>query len=414
MPEGRVQRKLAAILCADVQGYSRLMGADEEGTLRALAASRKIFFRQIERYRGRVVNAPGDSVLAEFPSVVDAVGAAVEIQRGLAEEHAAQPEEQRMVFRIGVNLGDVMVEDDAIYGDGVNIAARLEALADGGGVCISGSVYDQVKNKLDFTLESLGEKKVKNIAEPVRAYRVVLPGGGAAAQPQSAQPKTSATAADGPPPLPEVPSIAVLAFNNMSGDPEQEYFSDGISEDIITDLAKISGLLVIARNSSFAYKGRSVDLRQVGRELGVRYVLEGSVRKGGDRARITAQLIEARTGAHLWAERYDRKLEDVFAVQDEITEEIVTALDVKLARGEQARIWRKALKNPEARDLFYRAREAITHLSRERLAETRRLYQRVVELEPESPAGYVGEAWIHWWESWRGWSDSPQQSMQRA
>ncbi len=335
------QRKLTAILCADVAGYSRLMGDDEEATIETLTAYRKVFTSEIKKHRGRVVDAKGDAILAEFASVVDAVNGAVEIQRKLAEQNAELPDERRMDFRIGINLGDVVVKDGVIYGDGVNIAARVEALAEPGGICISRPVFDQVESKLNLECEYLGEQKVKNIAKPVRAYKVNL------TQPergeQVEQPEAVSTASLVPDgislELPDKPSIAVLAFENMSGDSEQEYFSDGIAEDIITDLSKLSELFVIARNASFSYKGKAVLPQQVGRELGVRYILEGSVRKAGNRVRINAQLIDASTEKHLWAERYDRELKDIFALQDELTEKIVRALDVTLISGEQARFW---------------------------------------------------------------------------
>ncbi|MCH9047004.1 MAG: adenylate/guanylate cyclase domain-containing protein [SAR324 cluster bacterium] len=364
MAASDVQRKLAAILSADVQGYSRLMGEDEAATIEALTASREVFSSYIEQYRGRVVNAPGDSILADFASVVDAVGCAVEIQRELAERNAELPDDRRMDFRIGINLGDVVVKNGAIYGDGVNIAARVESLAEGGGICISGSAYAQVRNKLKLEYEFLGKKEVKNIDEPVPVYRVLSVPGAAAHrvirakkklaarwgkaalavavvlvvgvggflawnyyQQRELQAALAAFEKEAALPLPDKPSIAVLAFKNMSGDPEQEYFSDGISENIITRLAGLSDMFVIARNSSFKYKGKQVDVRQVGRELGVRYVLEGSVQKAGERVRITAQLIDAATRAHLWAGSYDRVLKDIFAVQDEITRTIVARVE---------------------------------------------------------------------------------------
>ena len=421
MSSSDVQRKLTAILCADVVGYSRLMGDDEEATIETLTAYRKVFLSHIETHRGRVVDAKGDAILAEFASVVDAVKSAVEIQRELAEKNTDLSDDRRMDFRIGINLGDVVVKDDAIYGDGVNVAARLEALAEPGGICISRNVHDQVKAKLNLEYEYLGEQQVKNIAEPVRAYKVVLeqvevdtakPGSESATEPvHGALPFSEEEIL----PPTDKPSIAVLAFENMSGDPEQAYFSDGISEDIITDLSKISGLFVIARTASFSYKDRAINPQQVGQELGVRHVLEGSVRKSGNRVRITAQLIEAETDHHVWAERYDRDLDDVFAVQDEITSEIVTALDVRLVHGERARILRRSLKNPEARDCFYRAMEYRREADPAgNLEPMRPLLDRVIALEPDSPIGYISMAILYINEARRAWGQNRQATTDRA
>jgi adenylate cyclase len=402
-------RKLAAILCADVQGYSRLMGADEEGTLRALKASHEIMSGLIGQSRGRVVNAPGDSLLAEFGSIVDAVSCAVAIQEELARRNAELPPENRMAFRIGINLGDVMVDGDAIYGDGINVAARLESLAEGNGICISGSAYEQVVGKLKLGFEDLGEKSVKNISRPVRVYRVLCDTAGGSAPRPSPEPAVAEARAPS-----DKPSIAVLPFQNMSGDAEQEYFSDGITEDIITDLSKLSGLMVIARNSTFTYKGGPVDVRQIGREFGVSHVLEGSVRRAGGRVRITAQLLESATGHHVWAERYDRNLEDIFAVQDEITREIVAALDVKLLRGEQAKAWRRSLRHPEALDSYYRGLDYLNRITREANAQAGECFEQVTRLEPDSPLGYIGVAWTHLSASRYGWSESAPESLKRA
>jgi adenylate cyclase len=348
------------------------------------------------------VDSPGDNILAEFASVVDSLRCAWDIQQEIKSRNSELPENRRMNFRMGVNLGDVIEEGNQIYGDGVNIAARLEGLAKEGGICISGTAYDQVKNKLPFRFDYEGEQTVKNISEPVRVYRVRM-------KAEVDIPELSKE-----PKLPDKPSIAVLPFLNMSGDPEQEYFSDGISEDIITDLSKLSGLFVIARNSSFIYKDKLVNLQQVGRELGVRYVLEGSVRKDGNQVRITAQLIDAESGHHLWANRFDRKLENIFAVQDEITEKIVTALDIKLLSGEQARVWRKSLKNPEARDLHYRGREKFNCYTKEAIAEARQLFEQVIELEPDSPIGYAGAGVALFLAAWGGWGKTPAQSLKYA
>jgi adenylate cyclase len=400
-PHDAVSRRLAAILCADVQGYSRLMGADEEGTLRALKAAHELMSGLIERHRGRVVNAPGDSLLAEFASVVDAVSCAVAIQDELERRNAVLPQAARMAFRIGINLGDVMIEGGALYGDGVNVAARLEALAEGNGICLSASAYEQVVGKLKLDFEDLGEKAVKNIARPVRAYRVLRDGAAAAA------PRAAARAAD-------KPAIAVLPFQNMSGEPEQEYFSDGMTEDIITDLSKLSGLLVIARNSTFTYKGKPVDVRRLKGELGVSHVLEGSVRRAGARVRITAQLLDAGTGHHVWAERYDRDLQDIFAVQDEITREIVAALDVRLLRGEQAVLWRQLLRRPEALDAYYRGLEHLNRITREANAQAGQCFGEVLRLEPQSPLGHLGTAWVHLSAFRYGWSTSASDSLGQA
>jgi adenylate cyclase len=300
-----VERKLTAILSADVKGYSRLMSEDEVGTLRTLTAYREVTDSLMQQHRGRIVGTAGDSVLAEFASAVDAVQCAVEIQQELKGKNAELLPDRRMEFRIGINVGDVIVEGPQIYGDGVNVAARLQALADGGGILISGTVYDQVENKLVLGYEYLGEQRVKNIAKPVRVYRVVAPE--AVASVQASRDETALL-------LPDKPSIVVLPFVNMSGDPTQEYFSDGITEDITTDLSKISSLFVISRNSAFTYKGKAVKMQDISREMGVRYVLEGSVRRANDRVRISAQLIDATTDHHLWAERYDRSLTDIFAL----------------------------------------------------------------------------------------------------
>jgi adenylate cyclase len=402
MTQKGFKRKLTAILSADAVGYSRLMGEDEEATVRTLTAYREVIGILINDNKGRLVDSPGDNILAEFASVVDSLRCAWDIQQEIKSKNSELPENRRMSFRMGVNLGDVIEEGNQIYGDGVNIAARLEGLAKEGGICISGTAYDQVKNKLPFRFDYEGEQTVKNISEPVRVYRVRM-------KAEVDIPELSKELK-----LPDKPSIAVLPFLNMSGDPEQEYFSDGISEDIITDLSKLSGLFVIARNSSFIYKDKPVNLQQVGRELGVRYVLEGSVRKGGNQVRITAQLIDAESGHHLWANRFDRKLEDIFAIQDEITEEIVAALDIKLLSGEQARVWRKSLKNPEARDLYYRGREKFNRFTKEAMAEARQLSEQVIELEPDSPLGYALTAGALSTEVWGGWNKTPAQSLKCA
>ncbi len=398
MAETPTIRRLAAILAADVVGFSRMMGADEEGTLAGLKRLRaEIIDPALAEFRGRIFKTTGDGLLAEFPSVVDAVQCAARVQRASAERAAAEPVEKRVVLRIGVNLGDVIVEGDDLYGDGVNVAARLEGICDPGGIFVSGSAYEQVDGKLKLGFEDLGAKSVKNIARPVRVYRVAP--AGEPPRGNRTEPGATRTAAD-------KPSIAVLPFQNMSGDTEQEYFSDGMTEDVITDLSKLSGLLVIARNSTFTYKGKPVDVREVGERFGVTHVLEGSVRRAGGRVRITAQLLEAAAGHHVWAERYDRNLEDIFAVQDEITREIVAALDVRLLRGEQASAWRKLLRQPEALDAYYKGRECLNRITREANKEAARCFSEVTRLEHDSPLGYLGLAWTELSASRYGWGDS--------
>ena len=322
MLEDRFDRRLAAILVGDIAGYSRLMGIDEEGTHCQLKAHRKeLVDPKITEHRGRIVKTTGDGMLVEFPSVIDAARCAVDIQRGMVERNIAVPTDKRIEFRIGINIGDIIIDEGDIFGDGVNVAARLENLAEPGGIIVSSVVHDQVCDKLSFGFEDIGEQFVKNIVRPVRAYRIVVP-------PHNLENAGKQTVNPAPAlMLPDKPSIAVLPFQNLSGDPEQEYFADGVVEDIVTALSRMRWLFVIARNSSFTYKGRAVDVKQVGRELGVRYVLEGSVRKAADRVRITGQLIDVVTGAHLWAERYDRKSDDIFALQDEITLSVVGAIE---------------------------------------------------------------------------------------
>ena len=408
MDAQRVERKLMAILAADVVGYSRLMGVDEAGTLAQLKAHRSdLIDPTIAAHHGRIVKTAGDGMLVAFPSVVDAVRCAVEVQREMAARNADLPEDRRMLFRVGINLGDVIIDGDDIHGDGVNVAARLESLCEAGGVCISRSVYDQVRNRLELDHEYLGEQEVKNIAEPVRAYRTLLH--------RAEEPREET--ADAPAPalgLPDNPSIAVLPFDNMSADPEQEFFADGITEDLITALSKISGLFVIARNSTFAYKGKSPDVRHVAQDLGVRYVLEGSVRKAGERVRITGQLIDSVTGYHAWAERYDRDLTDIFALQDEITTNVVTALQVQLVEGEQARVWRRLTDNIEAWGCLTQARVHFRRYTREENVKARELSQRAVELDPSYAPAWVWLAWTYWTELRFGWTDSPDEAFARA
>ncbi len=406
MSTSDLRQRLAAILAADAAGYSRLMSADERATVAALDAARAAFKKQIESNQGRVIDMAGDSVLAVFETAIGAVSAALAVQKALCTVTNEQPEHRRMRFRIGVHLGDVMEKaDGTVYGDGVNIAARLQGLAEPGGITVSESVRTAVRTKVAADFEDQGEQQVKNIVEPVRAFRVRVDG---AAAPKRATAEAQSRATAG------MPSIAVLPFQNMSGEADQEYFSDGITEDLITDLSNLSGVLVIARNSTFTYKGRSVDVRQVGREFNVSHVLEGSVRRAGGRVRITAQLVESASGHHIWAERYDRNLEDVFAIQDEITQKIVTALDVRLLHGEQAAGWRKSLRRPEALDAYYRGLDLFNRVTREANAEAAHCFEQVIGLEPDSPLGHLGMAWIHLSAFRYGWSDSPPESLKRA
>jgi adenylate cyclase len=381
MAEPRVNRKLAAILSADVVGYSRLMADDEAATVDTIKQYRVAVGHVIERHKGRIVNAPGDNILAEFASAVEAVQAAVEIQRSIEGRNVELPEERRMHFRIGLNLGDVIEEDDGtIYGDGVNIAARMEALADEGGVCISSTIHDAVEGKLDFGFDFLGERPVKNIEKPVRVYRVQ---NGNPSVTNDAKPSLK---------LPDKPSIAVLPFDNLSGDPEQEYFADGIAEDLIAALSRFRWLFVTARNSTFAYKGSPSDVRQVGQELGVRYVLEGSVRKGGNRVRVTVQLIDAVTGNHLWADRFDRDVIDLFALQDEITEAIVASFGPELDLLERDRARRKPPKNLDAWESYQRGLSSLYLFKKDENEEAQRLLMRATELDPNFATAYAALA----------------------
>ena len=359
MPEGRVDRRLAAIFAGDIAGYGRLMGADEEGTLRQLKAHRKeLVDPKVTEHRGRIVKTTGDGMLVEFVSVVDAVRCAVDIQRGMAERNAGVPTDKRIEFRVGINVGDIIGDDNDIYGDGVNVAARLEALAEPGGILISRNVHDQVRDKLRFGFEDMGEHTVKNIARPIGVHRILLAEGVASTRIKSAAPaaKTELSTSNRP-------SIAVLPFANMSGDQEQDYFADGISEDIITGLSKLRWFFVIARNSSFTYKGAAVDVKRVARELGVRYVLEGSVRKGGNRVRITTQLIDAATSNHIWAERYDGDLTDVFALQDEITRKVVAAIEPRLLEAEGIRSQGRSPEDIDAWDMVIHANSLFWRLT---------------------------------------------------
>jgi len=440
------KRKLTAILSADVKGYSRLMREDEEATVRTITTYREVIGTVVQKHRGEVVDSPGDNILAEFASVVDAVRGAVEIQEELKVRNTELSENRKMEFRIGINLGDVIHEEKRIYGDGVNVAARVENLADAGGICVSRSAYDQVKDKLTLGYEYLGEHSVKNIAEPVRIYKVLMEpeAAGKVIGEKRVEPKRGQRAAfaaviililivggvliwrtASPPvevasektmafPLPEKPSLAVLPFDNLSGDESQDYFSDGITETIITTLSNVSNLFVIARNSTFTYKGKPVKVQQVAEELGVRYVLEGSVQRSEDRVRVTAQLIDAITGHHLWAENYDRELGDIFALQDDITEQVTMALQVKLTEGEQARIRRRHIENKEAYEYFLHGLEVYRPFTKEANAQARKIFEKTVALDPNSTLGWCFIGWTHYRDGRFGWTDTPAKSLAYA
>jgi adenylate cyclase len=410
MAPEKFKRKLTAILSADVKGYSRLMGTDEEATVRTLQEYKEVMASSIQHHRGRIVSTAGDSVLAEFASVVDAVQCAVEIQQVLRAKNAMLPETRRMEFRIGINLGDVIEEEDTIYGDGVNIAARLEGMAEAGGICISESAYQQIKNKLPLRYDYLGEHEVKNIAEPVRVYKAQIE----PEAPPSRPPVEVASREKMAFPLPDKPSIAVLPFFNMGRDPEQEFFSDGMTEEIITTLSKSPYLFVIARQSTFTYKGKPVKVKQVSEELGVRYVLEGSVRRSGEKVRITAQLIDAMTGYHLWAERYDRDLQEIFALQDEIALKILKTVHEKLEVAPRARVLGRGARNLEAYLKAMEAREHFYHATKEGNALARKLYEEVIALNPEYAFAYSSLAYTHLADIWYGTSKSPNESLVRA
>ena len=446
MAQESFKRKLTAILSADVEGYSRLMGEDEEATVRTLTAYREVFTNLIQQHSGRVIDSPGDNLLVEFASVVDAVQCAVAVQKEINSRNNELPENRRMQFRIGINLGDVIQEAERIYGDGVNIAARLEGLANTGGICVSRTAYDQVKNKLELGYEYLGEHRVKNIAEPVRVYKVLLEPesagkvigekrkekrrmtlaavialliglGGLAGwylyieQTKRIEPASVEKMAF---PLPDKPSIAVLPFVNMSGDPEQSYFSDGITEHIITSLSKVPYIFVIARNSTFAYKGKSVKIHQIAEELAVRYVLEGSVQRSDDRVRITVQLIDATTGHHLWAENYDRKLKDIFALQDEIAMKIMAELQVELTAADLGRLSSIKTTNLKAYEKFLKGNEHLFRRTEADVLEARRLAQEAIALDPEYGVAYVLLGWTHLDDIWFYRTKDRAKSLQTA
>jgi adenylate cyclase len=439
-----MERKLAAILCADVYGYSRLMGEDEEATLRTLTSHRKLIDSQIEQHHGRFVNSAGDSVLAEFASVVEAVNCAVEIQTGLKEQNASLAPERRMEFRIGVNLGDVMVAGAQIYGDGVNVAARLESLAEPGGICISGTAYDHVRDKLALAYEDAGEQAVKNIARPVHVWRVLLDGATATpratrqirrrywrvgglslaglaivigtivlVQHLSLKPQTthaSIPSQEKPAlPLPNIPSIAVLPFANLSGDPQQDYFSDGISDQLINNLSQLPGLFVIARNSSFVYKGKPTKESQIAKELGVKYVLEGSARKAADHVRIGVELVDASSGTEMWTDHYNRPLTDIFAVQDEIVGKVVTTLGLILKLQEMRAPYgvRPGSDNLEAYDDFLRASEYFWRFTKDDNERGRQWVEMAIQLDPKFADAYALAGWSYWQDALFRWSKNP-------
>jgi adenylate cyclase len=395
----KVTRKLTAIMSADVKGYSILMADDEVATIQTLKVYRNIMSTCIEQYGGRVVDAVGDNLLAEFGSAVDAVQCAVEVQRELDDKNEEIPDDRKLQFRIGVNIGDVIQDGDRIFGDGVNIAARIEGLADAGGICISRSTYDQIKRKLDLSFEYLGEHDVKNIKESVRVYRILMDSG-------SPTPIVEEKLE-----LPDKPSIAVLPFDNMSGEPSQEYFSDGLTEQIINGLCKASKLFVIARNSSFAYKGKAVSIKQIADELGVKYILEGSVQRAADRVRITAQLIDAKTDYHMWSEKFDRDLEDIFALQDEITLKVVVALQVELTEGEQARVRCRSTKNIDAWALWVKAYDLFEQHTKEDNAKARDLLDDAIKIDPNYATAYALKAVTYFQDVYLGYASSPAESF---
>jgi len=450
MTQEGFKRKLTAILSADVEGYSRLMDDDEEATVRTLTAYRTAINDLTQQYRGRVVDNPGDNVLAEFTSVVDAVNCAVEIQRELAERNAELAYNRKMEFRIGINLGDVIEEEGRIYGDGVNIAARVESLSEAGGICISGRAYDQVANKLGLEYENLGEHQVKNISTPIRAYRVLSFPGAAAHRVVKAketvgkkwrkiaivagavvvvvaaviagwqyhirlpEPVEAASLEEMKLPLPDKPSIAVLAFDNMSGDPEDEYIANGIAEDIITAISKIDQMFVISRNSTFTYKGRPVKVKQVSEEFGVQYVLEGSIQRSGDRLRVTAQLIDALTGHHLWADRYERKMEDLFDINDEITKKIITELHVEITDGERLHLYAKGTENLEAWIHFSKGNSYLLDWSkRENNIKAKEQFEQAIKIDPNFASAWIFLGLTHQLDGVLGWTENPAESFKQ-
>ena len=443
------KRKLTTIFSADAVGYSRLMGADEASTVKTIERYRKIMSNLIVQYRGRVIDSPGDNLLAEFPSVVDAVQCAVSVQKELQARNVELSEDRRMHFRIGINLGDVIQESDRIYGDGVNIAARLEGLAEQGGICISKTAFDHIESKLPYGYDFIGNQEVKNIVKPVGAYRVlmeprvtvsgksrveklsplrrkpvlfgvtsVLLFAAVAigiwhfyAQRQTVEPASVEKMAY---PLPNKPSIAVLPFKNLSGEPEQEYLADGITENIIGTISRVSGLFVIASNSVFTYKGKAVKVQTVSKELGVRHVLEGTVQKAGNQIRVNAQLIDAITGQHLWSKKYDQHMKDLFSVQDHISKEILTALRVKFLEGEQERVWARGTDNLEAYLRFLEAYDAFKSFNRQNMILTRQICEEAIALDPTCEPAYslIGVSYLI--DLWFGWAESPRSAIENS
>jgi adenylate cyclase len=400
-----MERRLAAIMATDVVGYSRLIRADEEGTIVALQALRAdLIDPKIAEHNGRIVKLMGDGMLVEFASVVDAVHAALETQQAVTEHNTDVPAGNRIELRIGINLGDVVIDGDDIQGDGINVAARLEGLAEPGGICISGMVYESVRDRIDVPFEDLGNQEAKNINRPVRVWRWVAEGSAEVVFQQAKEPL----------PLPEKPSIAVLPFTNLSGDPEQEYLADGIAEDLITDLSKIRWFFVIARNSTFTYKGQAIEVRQVSHELGVRYVLEGSIRKSGDRVRISAQLIDATTGQNVWAERYDREVEDIFELQDEMTQTIVAAVEPELGAFERDRALRTPPQSLDAWKTYQRGLWHLWSFTERDNTEALRLLRRARELDPNFAAAYAYEGYSHFLNVILGYTNTPGESLKAA
>ncbi|MEH2558537.1 TolB-like protein/class 3 adenylate cyclase [Bradyrhizobium algeriense] len=407
MSSEHVERRLAAILAADVAGSCRLIGIDEEGTLAQLKALRKTLFDpKIAEHHGRIVKNTGDGALVEFASVVDAVRCADEIQRSMAEQNTDVPQDMRIEFRIGIHVGDIIIADDDIFGDGVNIAVRLEGIAEPGGVSISDDAHRQIRGKIGIDYDDMGPQVLKNIAEPMRVWRVRIGPNFSPAMLTKPPIETALPLA-----LPDKPSIAVLPFTNMSGDPEQDYFADGMVDDIITALSHFKALFVIARNSSFTYKGRAVDVKQVGRELGVRYVLEGSVRKAANRVRITGQLVDTATGAHLWADRFDGGLDDIFDLQDKVTASVVGAIAPKLEQAEIERAKRKPTESLDAYDYYLRGIASVHLWTKEANAEALRLFYRASELDPDFATAYGMAAWCYVWRKLNGWMMEPAQDI---
>jgi adenylate cyclase len=405
MAEERLPRKLAAVLYADVAGYSRLMGSDEDRTHKILREYLDLIAQEVGGHRGETMHYAGDAVLAKFDAAIDAVSCATDIQKQLGTRNADLPADERLLFRMGINLGDVIQDRGDIYGDGVNVAARLEGLADAGGICISESVKGTIGNKLPFEYEYLGEKQVKNITDPVRTYRVCLTPADSPGALPLARPAIK---------LPGRPSIAILPFKTVSGEFEEECLADGLRVDIQAALVKLAGLLIIAPGTTNTYRGKDIAPEQAAAEMGVRYILEGTVQKSGNRARITVGLIDTSEKQYVWTERYDRVLDDSLAVQDEITERVVTALDVNLASGEQAKVWRKTLSDAKAREYFYRGLHEFMKGEGDAMAAAREMFERVVRLAPDSALGPTYVAFSHWWDAFRGWSNSPSQSLDAA